>query len=230
MSQINIDSLILKDDCYLSSDSTPYTGSFIKYETNPKYLTFNKIIESGNLIDGKKEGIVIEYRPTEDGIHKIIVNYLNNQKHGKVIDFYPNGDIRSVYYFKHNIDHKRFISYDHFQNITLNVKYKNGVDKVGNLYHHGLLALKTTTFSNGNIKKRIEYTYNYFHEDSTSRVKGIYSKESIKILKNPVKREIKTYYKTGQIKSVKNYTNHKKSGEWTKYNEKGEKIFNKNYD
>lgn len=204
-----------------------------------------KIRLSVNFVKGREQGLAIEYSKDstiialyeyKNGymISKEKVNRFVNDslKHGKWVDFYPNGFIKSEGYYKYGVKDGYFKDYFSDGNLKNISKYINGEIQV-DASEVSRLDIKTEYYPDGKIKKKGSYKNN-IPEGITRIFTPEGNVESSKIYKsgavvgdgivdnNGYKQgDWKEYFETGELKGVGKYLNDQRIGPWKYYYKNG---------
>nr|MBI1230707.1 hypothetical protein [Cytophagales bacterium] len=208
------------------------------------YDNFGNLIQSGNLVQGKKEGPFIYLYPgTTDTLR--IINYQNNLREGEafswhvsgelaqkatykedvltgeVIAYHEEGTVRNITHFKDNVPHGNFKEYYASGILAESAVYDNGLYEGERLqYDDSGKLIQKSTYSSGNLEGA-EVTYspqgNVLSEISYAR--GVKHGPSI------------VYYENGNVEKKGQYIKGRPHGEFITYREDGQiaevSMFNK---
>ncbi len=164
-------------------------NDFKWYDQFKKYSTLIVYDKDGNVIDkiinGKKEGKWIEYY--DNGNIETIEYYKNDKLDGEYRKYYPNGQIQRIEHFKNNSLNGKVISY-----------YENGNKKREYTYKNNLLD-----------GKFIKY-----YEDGT--ISSIQNYKNNKLNGKSI-----VYYSNGNINEITYYKDGKRNGGYIEYYSNG---------
>lgn len=109
-------------------------------------LENGKAMPAGNLVNGMKEGLWLEY-DTRDGSLFIATSYFRGKKYGREIVYYRNRSIMTDTYYVNGVEHGEYISYFENGNVNEKGQYKNGEE----------CGIWEYYISDGSLSKKVEF-------------------------------------------------------------------------
>lgn len=198
-------------------------------------------------IDGKEEGEGFEFARGDERIITLLtyrdgnlrtsepINRLNNnnKKHGRWVEFYPNGIIKSEGYYTNGLKNGIFKTFDKEGNLLDIQKYKDGELETG-AEAAVILDIRNTYYPDGSVQSTGGYVDGkkegmHRQYSTTGEITGgiVYRRgekvaEGIIDEKGNYQGYWKLYYPSGELKAEGNYIDSKKDGEWTYYHRNGQ--------
>ncbi|MEM6966175.1 MAG: hypothetical protein AAF573_15530 [Bacteroidota bacterium] len=132
-----------------------------------------KIVEEGEVLDGKKTGTWITYHDGENIIVSTITNYVNGMRNGLWMRVGKNNRVEAYGYYANDVKDGKWVTYN-FSRREKEEEYRNG--KL-----HGISRTFYKTGKDGQIKEELEYKdgvqdgiYRYYLEDGSISLDYVY--------------------------------------------------------
>lgn len=135
--------------------------------------TGGKILEEGELLDGKKTGTWIVYHTGENLIANTITNYVDGKRNGIWMRIGTNNRVEAYGYYADDVKDGKWVTYNYSRR-EKEEEYRNG--KL-----HGFKRTFHKTGKDGQIKEETQYengvqngVYRYYLEDGTISLDYVY--------------------------------------------------------